>query len=113
LKQQQLKVISIILMALVMLSMKSATAKRTYSNHRFAQLNNDVEYINDWSHGDAVEQVTIERKIPVPVFIEKIRHFPVPITKPIFIEKAVPIVHIVPRSKYYHHHHFTEYHHLH
>lgn len=104
-----------LLIALQVLSSKSVEGRRAYYRQfeRQQELNNDVDYVNDWNHGDAVEQVMIERKIPVPVFVEKIRHIPVPITKPIFIEKPMPIVHIMPRSRHYHHHHFTEYHHLH
>lgn len=72
---------------------------------------------SDWD--SEVKQITIEKK--VPVFVEKIRHVAVPvvqkeyvsvpryITKPIYIERSLPI--IVPRT--YHHHHYSEYHHLH
>lgn len=71
---------------------------------------------SDWD--SEVKQITIEKK--VPVFVEKIRHVPVPvvqkeyvsvpryITKPVYIERSMPI--IIPRT--YHHHHFSEIHHL-
>lgn len=71
--------------------------------------------MNDWD--SEVKQITIEKK--VPVFVERIRHVPVVqkeyisvpryISKPVYIERSVPI--IVPRM--YHHHHYSEYHHLH
>lgn len=102
-------------MALQILTIRTVTARRAYHHHfeKQQQFNTDVDYVNDWNHGDAIEQVTIERKIPVPVFVEKIRHIPVPYEKPVYIEKPIPIVHFMPRSRHYHHHHFTEYHHLH
>lgn len=72
----------------------------------------------DWDHGE-VKQIMIEKK--VPVFVEKIRHVPVVqkeyisvpryITKPIYIERSVPI--IIPRMQHYHHHHYSEIHHMH
>lgn len=75
-------------------------------------------YAGDWDHGE-VKQIMIEKK--VPVFVEKIRHVPVVqkeyisvpryITKPIYIERSVPI--IIPRLQHYHHHHYSEIHHMH
>lgn len=107
----------ILVLLLMALHAMPVSARRT---SRFNRLTDDdswsTNYLADWIHdrdnGD-VKQITIERKVPVPIFVEKIRHVPVPITKPIYIEKTAPIVHIVPRSQNYHHHHFTEYHHLH
>ncbi|KAG5674640.1 hypothetical protein PVAND_004594 [Polypedilum vanderplanki] len=97
----------------------NASSARTFNRKRMSHIDeqpNQTIEGEDWESNydtDEVKQVTIERKVPVPIFIEKIRHIPVPITKPIYIEKRVPIVHIVPRIQNYHHHHYTEFHHVH
>jgi len=110
----------LLLIALHTLSLKSVMGKKLRRYDRLADETKyddswSTNYMNDWRHDHGngeVRQITIERKIPVPVFVEKIRHVPMPITKPIFIDRPIPIVHILPRSQNYHHHHFTEYHHM-
>jgi hypothetical protein len=106
-------------MVLYSISMMSVNAKKLHINHRFDRQidddswhSNNYNYENDWNSDSEMKQVTIERKFPVPIFIEKIRHVPIKITKPIYIERTLPILHIVPRYQNYHHHHYTEYHHF-
>lgn len=119
----QLETIVLFTMLFAAVSAKSVMTKKSERmENQVDELRNDswpgsTNYVNDWDHGE-VRQITIEKK--VPVFVEKIRHVPVVqreyisvpryITKPIYIERSVPI--IVPRLQHYHHHHFSEYHHF-
>jgi hypothetical protein len=108
---------------LLLLIALHAASGRSYSRKRMSSSSLEEQQPRtyegeDWEGGsnydtDEVKQITIERKVPVPIFVEKIRHVPVTITKPIFIERRVPIIHVVPRLQNYHHHHYTEFHHVH
>jgi hypothetical protein len=103
------------LVLLAAVSAKSVMNKK-YERSQKQSVDDQNDY-NDYDAGE-IKQMVIEKK--VPVFVEKIRHVPliqkeyisVPryISKPVFIERAVPI--IVPRNQHYHHHHFRDFHHF-
>lgn len=104
-------------MALYVMPIKTVAARKP--NRRFEKIADDdwgSNYLGEWNHGQdnsEIKQITIERKVPVPVFVEKIRHVPVHITKPIFIDRTLPTISIIPRSQNYVHQHYTEFHHIH
>lgn len=123
-QRAQLETIVLFMIVFCAVSAKSVITKKS---DRMEKAVNDMpndswpgstNYISDWDHGE-VRQITIEKK--VPIFVEKIRHVPIVqreyisvpryITKPIYIERSVPI--IIPRLQHYHHHHYSEYHHMH
>lgn len=104
-----------LLAAMLIVAVSAKSVMRKSERTQKQQRDDTSDY--DFESSGEIKQMVIEKK--VPVFVEKIRHVPVIqkeyisvpryISKPVYIERAVPFV--IPRN--YHHHHFSSVHHFH
>lgn len=107
---------TLLTLLVVLISAVSAKSVMKKSEKTQKQADETSDY-HDWDSSGEIKQMVIEKK--VPVFVEKIRHVPVIqkeyisvprfISKPVYIDRAVPLY--IPRN--YHHHHFSSVHHFH